>query len=169
MQVVQPTLGVIVVPTVAERIRLRHGALGGEYLPVGIIGITGHGAAAGIQQGHYVALQVHDVIVGAAARLHSVRSAYTVVEEIMRLRGVSGGDSLLQQFAPGVEVAVSSRHLRLKDALFLGLNGSLAGSRFLYRHQRLLWGFNGVIFSNRRLRNLYAWFLFPAPAAEIPF
>ena len=51
LQIVQPALGVVVVPTVAEGVRLRHGALGREYLPVGIIGIAGYGAAAGIQQG----------------------------------------------------------------------------------------------------------------------
>ena len=109
MQVVQPALGVIVVTTVAEGIRLRHDALCGEHLPVGVIGITGHGAAAGIQQSHYVALQVGDVIIDGSARLHGIGLTGVVVEEIVCLRGVPGGDRLLQQLAPGVEVAVGGR------------------------------------------------------------
>ena len=109
MQIVQPGFGVVVVTTIAERIRLRHGALGGQNLSIGIVAIAGYGAAAGIQQGHYVALQVGDVIIDGSARLHGIGLTGVVVEEIVCLRGVPGGDRLLQQLAPGVEVAVGGR------------------------------------------------------------
>ena len=109
LQVIQPTLVVVVVTTIAERIRLRHGALCGQNLPVGVIGIAGYGVSAGVQQGHYVTLQVGDVIIDGSARLHGIGLTGVVVEEIVCLRGVPGGDRLLQQLAPGVEVAVGGR------------------------------------------------------------
>ena len=63
MQVIEAGFGIVVIAAVAQGVDCGHGAGGGIYLAVGVVGVGRHSRAAGIYQIHHVALQIGNVIV----------------------------------------------------------------------------------------------------------
>ena len=102
LEVIKASFAVVVVATVAQGVSLGHGTGGGEDVAVGVVGIAGNGVSAGIDQPHYIALEVGDVIVVGAVALHGVGHSVSVVEEVQG--GVGAGMVLPQQLTAGIAV-----------------------------------------------------------------
>ena len=90
LEVIEPSLGVVVVASVAQRVDLRHCACGGEDVAPCVIGIGSHRRAAAIDQLDHIALQVQDVIIRfrRCTQLvdHGERLARLVIDEIEHQR-----------------------------------------------------------------------------------
>lgn len=110
MEVIEACLGILIVPPVAQRIDLRHGAAGTQDLAEGIVEIRCHLVAAAVYQIHHVALQIRNVIIDGAGRVYGVGQgvwgATLVIPEIQNLCGTVPRDRLPQQLPAGVDIAV---------------------------------------------------------------
>ena len=85
LEVVEPRFIIVVVAAVAERVNLCEGAGGGDDVAVGVLVVAGYGCAIGINELHYIALQVGDAVIQHIANLHRNGSAGLVIEEIQNL------------------------------------------------------------------------------------
>lgn len=103
LEVIEPGLGIVVVATVAQRVDLRHGASGRDYLAVGVIIVGGDDVSTAVNEVHHIALQVGHIVVQGAIMLEGKGSTVIVVEEVQSVAAIS----FPQQLATGIDVIVS--------------------------------------------------------------
>ena len=108
MEIVEARLAVLIVPPVAQRVDLRHGAAGTQDLAVGIVEIRRHLVAAAVRQIHHVPLEVRNVIInragGACGVGQGVGRTCLVIPEVQNLRAAAALHGVPQQLAVGDEV-----------------------------------------------------------------
>ena len=107
LEVIEAGFGIVIVAAIAEGVDCGHGAGGGIYLAVGVVGIRGHPGAGRIDKVHHVALEVGDVVVSDGGGTSSLVSqgegaAAGVVGEVQN--HVSVG--FPEQFSTGVVVSM---------------------------------------------------------------
>ena len=105
LEVIEAAFGVVVVPSVAERVFLGQFTGGGQDLAVGVVGVGSDGVSGRIHHAHDITLQIRDVIIGGPIDLHSVGLAGVVIEEVVSFSGPVGRYLLLQQLPTGVDVS----------------------------------------------------------------
>ena len=97
---------VVYVATVAERVDLAEGISkrsgGAQNVAIGVIFILCNDCTSSVHDGHYVTLQVGDVIVGHAVVAQCVRLSTCGIEEVQR--GIAVGFS--QEFSTGAHISV---------------------------------------------------------------
>ena len=115
LEVIEPSLGIVIVATVAEGIDGCNSSGGGQHFAVGIVGITARQRTVSVQDHHHVALQVGHEIVHRAVVLHGVGSAVIGIEEVQNISGLIGTvvPNLPQQLAAGIGIDAGNSTNRL--------------------------------------------------------
>ena len=100
LEVIEPSLGVVVVASVAQRVDLRHCACGGEDVAPCVIGIGSHRRAAAIDQLDHIALQVQDIVIGGKTAavvggiIQGERQPLIIIDEIQNRCAAAAADRL---------------------------------------------------------------------------
>ena len=110
MEIIEASLAILIVPPVAQRVDLRHGAAGAQDFTIGIVGIGRYFIALAVYQIHHIALEVRNVIVDGTGGTYGVgqgvgRTAL-VIPEVQNLRAAAALHGLPQQLSTGVDIAV---------------------------------------------------------------
>ena len=117
LEVVETRLGVVIIPTVAERVNVRQRSAAAYYLAPGIVGIACDSVAAAVDYTDNVALRVEDVVVQRIIVLHRQRLVVLVVDEVdglaaARLTGhkAAEGREIIRRRPHGL-AAANARHI----------------------------------------------------------
>ena len=102
LQVVKATLGIKIVPSIAQGISRGHGAGAGNQVAVGIVAVLGDVGAAAVHNPHHVTLQIGDVVVEGSVVLQRIGSAVGIVEEVQGVAAVG----FPEQFAAGIVIGM---------------------------------------------------------------
>ena len=106
LEVIEASLPVVDIPTVAQRVDICQGARSGNDFPVGVIVVACDSVLAGVHNPHHVPLEVGDVVVHRAVVLHGIGQAAGIVEEV---NGI-GAPGHAHQLTAGVVVALVSQN-----------------------------------------------------------
>ena len=82
LQIIQPCLAIVVIPTIPNRIQIRNISAYGKKIPPGIIGIAAVALTPVGDDGHNIALQVQNVVVGSAIVFQRIGLPGVVIDEI---------------------------------------------------------------------------------------
>ena len=104
LEVIEASLGVVDISTIAQRVDICQRARCGNDFPVGVIVVACDNVLAGVHNAHHVALEIGDVIVHRAVVLHGVGCTIGIIEEV---NGI-GSPGHAHQLTAGVVVAVGS-------------------------------------------------------------
>ena len=105
LEVIETGFGIVIVAAIAQGIDCGHGAGGGIYLTIGVIGIRGHPGSGRIDKVHDITLEIGDVVIGCSVIGQGEGAAAGVVGKIPGIRTVC----LLQQPTAGIHIAVCFR------------------------------------------------------------
>ena len=105
LEVIEAGFGIVVIAAIAQGVDCGHGAGGGIYLAVGVVGIGSYPGSGRIDKVHDITLEVGDVVVGRAVIGQGEGAAAGVVGKIPGIRTVC----LLQQPTAGIHIAVCFR------------------------------------------------------------
>ena len=116
-----------IVSSVAQGVDACQVAGGGNDVAVGVVLIAGHHCAAGIDQLHYIALEVGDVVVHGAVVLQGEGRSAGIVEEVQGVGAVGFPEQLAAGVVVGVGRAVDS--LRGADTVVvIGIGDGMAST-----------------------------------------
>ena len=119
LEVIEASLGVVDISTIAQRVDICQRARCGNDFPVGVIVVACDNVLAGVHNAHHVALEIGDVIVHRAVVLHGVGCTIGIIEEV---NGI-GSPGHAHQLAAGVVVVVGSAVHGLAGSQSAGIIG----------------------------------------------
>ena len=119
LEVIEASLGVVDISTIAQRVDICQRARCGNDFPVGVIVVACDNVLAGVHNAHHVALEIGDVIVHRAVVLHGVGCTIGIIEEV---NGI-GSPGHAHQLTAGVVVAVGSAVHGLAGSQSAGIIG----------------------------------------------
>ena len=116
LEIVEAGFGIVIVAAVAERVNLCEVTCCGNDFTIGVVIICRNLIAGSIDQIHYVALEIGNVIIGRCCRAvaidQAIRISSVIVNKIQRSSRFALGDRFPQQIAARVDVLVDFLNFR---------------------------------------------------------
>ncbi len=82
LQIIQSRLAIVVVPTIPNRIQIRNISAYGKNIPPGVIGIAAIALPPVGDDGHNIALEIQNVVVGSTVIFQCIGLPGVVIDEI---------------------------------------------------------------------------------------